>query len=363
MVEAVVFAGISTLLYHLGMGFVLFLVPLQVVLVRRGRRPFFTSLGAAFALILVVKLIIQGGEVGGEAAPFLLLELAVVLALMGGLVLVQVPELFPHTRLPATRRVTRLVAVTAAVGVLTLPLVVYLRGNQTFNAGLREVFDALAAALQRALGGGAGLEAPPAEGAPAAPAVPAPGGLDAGLFQAAFSGQALMAFVGQIFWRGYLFSYFLMLGLSWWLGTRLGTRFAGRPAWRGGGRAAGEGEPAAGAWPRVAQFRLSDAYVWPLIGSLAVILLGLVVELGALELAAWNAGVTLLFLYGVSGIGVLQYFLRRFRVPRGMRVLLAILLAILVLSPRANLAVFILIPGLGVSEIWLKYRTRERSNG
>jgi hypothetical protein len=361
VVEAVVFAGISTLLYHLGMGFVLFLVPLQVVLVRRGRRPFFTSLGAAFALILVVKLIIQGGSIGGEAAPFSLLEISVVLAFMGGLVLVQVPELFPQTRLPAMRRVTRLVAVTAAVGVVSLPLVLYLRGSETFNAGLREVFDALAAALQRTLGGGAGLEAPPATGVPEA--VPAPGGMDAGLLQAAFSGEALMSFVGQIFWRGYLFSYLLMLGLSWWLGTRLGTRFPSRPSWRGGRSPEGGEAPATRAWPRIVEFRLPDAYVWPLIASLAVILLGLVVDLGPLGLAAWNAGVILLFLYGVSGIGVLQYFLRRFRVPRGMRVLLAILLCILVFSPRANLAVFILIPGLGVSEIWLKYRTRERSNG
>jgi hypothetical protein len=46
-----------------------------------------------------------------------------------------------------------------------------------------------------------------------------------------------------------------------------------------------------------------------------------------------------------------------------MRLLLGFLLCVLVMSPRANLAVFILIPGLGVSEIWLKYRTKERSNG
>jgi len=357
VVEAVVFAGVSTLLYHLGMGFVLFLVPLQVVLVRKGRRPFFASLGIAFLLILVVKLVIQGGAIDEAAAPFLLLEMSVVLALVGGLALVQVPELFPETNVPPMRRVTRLVLATALAGVLSLPLILYLRGNEAFNAGLREVFDALALALQRTFGPGS----------------------EAMIGQAAFSGQALLGFVGEIFWRGFLFSYLVLLGLSWWLGTRLGFRFPGR-SWGPPGAAPEAAEPDAIApeagpdlpanrdfparpWPRIREFRLPDTYIWPLIGSLAVVLLSLVVDLGPLELAAWNAGVILLFLYGVSGIGVLQFFLRKFRVPRGMRLMLAIILGILVFSPRANLAVFILIPGLGVSEIWLKYRTRERSNG
>jgi hypothetical protein len=34
----------------------------------------------------------------------------------------------------------------------------------------------------------------------------------------------------------------------------------------------------------------------------------------------------------------------------------------LALTPRIGIAVFILIPALGVSEVWLKYRREERSN-
>ena len=43
MLEALIFAGVSTLLYHLGMGFLFFLVPVQVVGVRRGRRSFLVT--------------------------------------------------------------------------------------------------------------------------------------------------------------------------------------------------------------------------------------------------------------------------------------------------------------------------------
>jgi hypothetical protein len=427
LLEALIFAGVSTLLYHLGMGFLFFLVPVQVVGVRRGRRSFLVTMGLAFVFILAVKLVSQAGAPGGDAAPFLVMEAFVVLVLMAGLAAVQLPGMYPRIPIPPLRRVTRLVLVTAIAGLISLPVILYLRGNEPFNAGLLQVFDSLAGGLQRSLG------MPGAEGAKVTPGgggdEPAGGGatfsqgaesggdttlrrgaevssepppmargLPAGPFSGVYSlariaasGRALMEFVGMVFWRGFLFSYFLLVGASWWLGTRLGVRFPGRgptglhspwrralfsretpPAGTGTDGSGPHGEApgasvAVGAavrdWPRVVDFRLPDTYIWPLIASLATILIGLMVPLGALELAAWNLAAIVLFLYGLSGIGVLQFFLRKFRVPRGMRLLLAFLLGVLLLSPRANLAVIILIPGLGVSEIWLRYRTRERSNG
>jgi hypothetical protein len=434
LLEAVIFAGVSTLLYHLGMGFLFFLVPLQAVRVRRGRRSFFVTMGLAFGFILAVKLVSQAGAPGASAAPFLLMETFEVLVLMAGLATVQLPGLFPELSIPPLRRVTRLVLVTGLAGLISVPVILHLRDNETFNAGLLQVFDSLAAGLQRSLDAvelgapPAGAEAPegqtapggpeaPGSGAPAtsAPAqgpgrgvlenadtfpqaTPGSGAMPPGPFSGAYSlariassGRALMEFVGVVFWRFFLFSYFLLVGLSWWLGSRLGIRFpsggsARWASWRGtvfGARTgrdpgvaaerAGVGAlsqeaqpaavPGAGQWPRVLDFRLPDTYIWPLIGSLAVVLIGLMTPLGVLDLVAWNLAAIVLFLYGVSGIGVLQFFLRKFRVPRGMRVLLAIMLGVLLLSPRANLAVIILVPGLGVSEIWLRYRTRERSNG
>jgi hypothetical protein len=369
VVEAVVFAGVSTLLYHLGMGFLLFLVPLQVVLVRKGRKTFFTSLALALALIVVIKLVIHGGRIDASTAPFLLLEMFVVFVLTAGLVLIQLPELFPQARRFAVRRVTRLVLVTAVAGLLSIPLILYLRGNQAFTAGMAEVFDALAAGLTKAFGEDAIRGADAIIGEDAIRGADALEGGDVGV--TASAGRTLMAFVGRIFWRGYLFSYFLVLGFSWWLGTLVGARFRARPSlsllpehYHGGtrGETGPKGRSVDERWPKFADFHLPDAYIWPLIGALAVVLLGLVAPLGALELAAWNAAVIFLFLYGLCGLGVLQYFLRKFRVPRGMRWLLAFCLCVLLFSPRANLAVFILVPALGVSEIWLKYRTKERSN-
>jgi len=54
--------------------------------------------------------------------------------------------------------------------------------------------------------------------------------------------------------------------------------------------------------------------------------------------------------------------LRRLNVRPRIRWLLIIAIVILAMTPRIGIAVLILIPGLGVSEVWLKYRRDERSN-
>jgi hypothetical protein len=327
VVEAIVFAAVSTLLYYLGTGFLLFLIPLQVALVRKGTRVFLASLGLAFALILAVKFVIpQVTSVQG--APFVVMEMFVVVALMAGLVLSQLPDLTAAASF-GKRRVVRFLAATAAAGLLSVPVILYLRASTEFTSGLSQLFDGLAGALNRAFrDAGAGQ----------------PLGAEAAL--ATLSGRQLQQFIGEVFWRSFLLAFFLLLAASWWLGSWVGARSLGRRA----------------ELPRPRSFRLPELYIWPLIGALGLLLLSLATSLGPLGYAAWNAALILMFLYGVAGVGVLQFLLERYRVPRGMRWLLGLILVILVLTPRANLVVLIGLPALGVSEIWLKYRSKERSN-
>ena len=113
---------------------------------------------------------------------------------------------------------------------------------------------------------------------------------------------------------------------------------------------------------RVADFKLPDRYVWPLIASLALVVLNLIVPLEPLEVLAWNALLIFAFLYGISGLGIIRFLLSKLKVRPGIRWLLIIGIIILAMTPRIGIAVLILIPGLGVSEVWLKYRREERSN-
>ncbi len=325
VIEAIVFAAVSTLLYHLGMGFVLFLIPLQVVLIRRGRKSFAISLGLALTLIIVVKLILLGRTQDPAAAPFLLVEIATVLSLMGGLVLIQLPELssdFERYRLP---RVLRLLITTGAAGVVSVPVILYLRGSEEFILRMQEIFSALASNLNRAFNEAEAFNLLSGSG----------------MFQA----ESLMQISSTFLLRSFLFDYFLLLTFSWWLGTVIGARSVGKNH----------------GLTRIVDFQLPDTYVWPLIVSLGLVLVTLLVPVEFLEILAWNSLLILVFLYGVAGLGILRFLLKKLKIPTGFRWLLIIAIIILAMTPRINLIILILVPGLGVSETWLKYRREERS--
>jgi hypothetical protein len=325
LIEAALFAALAALLYHLGLGFLLFLVPVQVVLVRRGPRSFYAAAGFTFVLVMAVKLVFAGGGLGG-ALPFLVAEGATVAAMLGGLVLVQLPEIEEGLVRTKLRRVPRLLAVTALAGLMAVPVVLYLRADETFTGGLREMFGGLAATLNRALRGTEGLDLLGETGSEL------------------IKPEALMEAVREFLWRSFLFGYFFVLAFAWRVGSAIGARTIGQKA----------------GFRPLRDFSMPDSYIWPLIGSLAVVAVNLVVPLGVLELAAWNLLLIMALLYGLTGLGIIRFLLRKYRLPPALRWLLVGGIVVMALTPRLNLAVMVLVPGLGVSEIWVKYR-KERS--
>jgi hypothetical protein len=319
VVGTLVAAGVSVLLYHLGIGLPAFLIPLQVVRVRRGARHFLVAAAVAFTAIAGVRLALAAGELGGAGTPALVLELSVVLVMLAGLAWIQLPELLGRPALLPGGRVVRLLIATAAAGLASVPLISYLGRSQAFAAGLGRLFDAAAAVLNRLLD---------------------PAGGEAG-----FRGEELAAMTRAVFLRSYLLDYLLVLTFCWWVGTVLGARSLGRRP---------------GITP-LARFRPAEALIWPLIAGLGLVLLDLVLPLGPLELAGWNLLLAMLFVYGLAGLGILRFLLDRFGAPRGMRFAAWLMLGVLAFAPGVNAALAVLISGLGVSETWINYRNRERS--
>ena len=319
MVGTLVAAGVSALLYHLGIGLPAFLIPLQVVRVRKGARHFLVAAALAFVAIAGVRLALAAGQLSGAGTPALVLELSVVLGMLAGLAWIQLPELMGRPALLPGGRVVRLLVATAAAGLASVPLISYLGRNQAFTAGLGRLFDAAAALLNRLLD---------------------PSGAEAG-----FRGEELAAMTQAVFLRSYLLDYLLVLTFCWWVGTALGARSLGRRP---------------GITP-LARFRPAEALIWPLILGLALVLLNLVVPIGPLELAGWNLLLVMLFIYGLAGLGILRFLLDRLGAPRGMRLLTWLVLGALAFAPGVNAALAVLVSGLGVSETWINYRNRERS--
>jgi hypothetical protein len=346
VIEILIFAAVSTLLYRLGMGPLLFLIPLQVLYVRRGKKSFGWAALLTLGLILAIGLFLArrfpmgGADLSGaamsegalsqaaltQAAPFLFLDMAVAVLLIGGLALIQLPEMSPELQIPRLPRVTRHIIATAIAGLLCVPVILYLRGNDIFTAGMREFIGTMFNGMNRAIGASGGDAIQPG-------AQP-------------IQTDALLEIINTVLLRSFLFSYFLVLSFSWWLGTIIGARSIGRHP----------------GLTRIADFKLPDRYVWPLIASLALVVLNLVLPAEPLAILAWNALLILAFLYGVSGLGIIRFLLRKLNVRPGVRWLLIMALVILAMTPRIGIVVLILVPGLGVSEVWLKYRKEERSN-
>jgi hypothetical protein len=336
VIEILVFAALSTLLYRLGMGPFLFLIPLQVLYVRRGKRSFGWAAVLSLVFILAIGYVLTRKWTPGDAAvsattlalqmASMVFELTIVMLMIGGLTLILLPEMSPELGLPRYPRVTRLVLVTGIAGILSIPTFLYLAGNEAFTATIRDFFASLVQATNNA------ISATQSEGLTTT--------------VNPIQTESLLEFIGKVLRRTYLFYYFLILTFSWWLGTVIGARSMGK----------------ASGLTRIVDFKLPDRYVWPLIASLALVMLNLIVQVQALEILAWNALLIFTFLYGIAGLGIIRYLLRKLRVRPGVRWLLIIGIIILALTPRIGIAVLLLIPGLGVSEVWLKYRREERSN-
>jgi hypothetical protein len=106
----------------------------------------------------------------------------------------------------------------------------------------------------------------------------------------------------------------------------------------------------------LARFRLEAAFLWPLIASWAAIGMDLLVGLAGFSYLAWNAGLAMLFLYGLQGLAILRFLFEKHRLPRFLWFVLVAGLLALAASPRAGLAVAVALPLFGVSENWIRYR-------
>lgn len=325
--ETGLFALASVLLAQMGLGIFLFLVPLQVLHARRGERSLVLAGAAVIAAVAAIRLI--GAAARGvveQSRGMLIVELVALSLLILGLVLVDTYGNRPLPVLGARlRAVPRLIGATLAAALLCVPVLLVLRSRPDFGQAISGVFRDAADTVSAAVAQGSrGLQIE--------------GGIDA----EGLAGR-LQAVAAEVFPRSVALYYFAILTFSWWAGNRSAARAAGAQR------------------SRLIGFFLPDGYVWPLIVSLALVLADVAFGVGIAGYVGWNAGLVMLFLYGLQGLGVVQFVFARYSVSRALRLLTYVVLVVLFLSPGANMAVVVGLPGLGVSEIWLRYRTRRRN--
>ncbi len=315
----------SILLFRFGLLGLVFLVPIQLVWIRRGEESgLLASAGflVGIALLKGVDLIRLRQIAGPEevAASLVLLDLVFAAGLLLGLFAMNSERLVVSTGENATRVLTVAERMLAAIGVgaavygPTIGLVVAGDAADAIIATqiemLRPLFSATGASSD-----------------------------EIGL---------LTEIVMSALLSGLLFGYFVLLIGNWWIGIQFAfkSRFslpAGNPVMA---RLAGY---------ELTEFRLPTYLVWALIGAWGGVLASITLELGWISYLFWNAAFVMLALYAIQGIAIVWFYLDKRKMQRGARVGLAVAFVIGLLIPGLQLLIGLGLPGLGVSEIWIDY--------
>ncbi len=316
--EILLFTLSSLLLYHTGVGFVLFLVPLQIVASRRGIRSLALAVGVFFAVFLLIRFW-PSAFASGHPLPDILgtIEIGVTGVLLLGMLVVN----FPFPRRPRT--LVMLLAATALAGALALPAAVWLSRVPAFQQAMDALFTEVSKTLSSVL-------------APTADTGAAP--FFAQMLQPARLRQLSEAYL----LRSLLADYALMLAFSWWAGQAAASRAR---LMLGAERGF-----------RLSRFRLESGWLWPLIVSGALVLADLFFGISVWAYAAWNIGLVLLFLFGLQGMAIVLFLFEKYRIPRLLWFMFIAGLVILAASPGAGLFIVLAIPLLGISENWIRYR-------
>ena len=148
----------------------------------------------------------------------------------------------------------------------------------------------------------------------------------------------------ELIYKNYLFAIFILITGSWWVSANIYKRIEKKEPYY------------------IENFVLPEVLIWPLLISWSGILLDAFFGIGVFGYFFWNAGLIMLFLYGLHGFGIIRFFFRKRRISRGRIFLFGLFLIILLLWPGINLIVIIGIPGLGLSELWIKYRKVKEEN-
>lgn len=316
-IEIGIFAAVSLGLYLLTPGVFLFLIPLQMLAIRRGSSAFNLAALLLVMLAALVELAMAGWRSDLPAEDDYLRNIGLFLSalLLGGLWLVNQPRVLPY------RSLLRILIATGAAGLIAVPFVGGLVSDPEFIPTMREYI-----ARQPILR--LGIAPTEASGVTGVPAI---------------TSEQIDLFIdtiGTVLLRGVLFLYLVYLMAAWWLGSLWGARTIGIRSPIG----------------RLLTFRLEPWCIWALLLSGAAVLGDALGDLGVLGYVGWNLFSVFLLLFALQGIGVLQWLFRRYNVPGPMRIMIAVAMVFMLFRSVLTFIPVFGLPLLGLSETWVDFK-------
>lgn len=135
---------------------------------------------------------------------------------------------------------------------------------------------------------------------------------------------------------------------SWWIGSFYAARKALRET------QAGESLLAS---IRLASMHVPSFALWPTLLSWALLFVALLTkQTGFLAAAAWNIALCSASFYAMQGMGIVSHLFKQFNANRLLRILAPLAIAAVALSSTAGALILIVLPLLGITEVWLPYR-------
>lgn len=289
-----------------------FLLPVQFAFGRFGRRVGGAAAGIAAAGIAGV----QGWRMASTGASGLFAFAAGIappLVLLGALALLNCPIW------GGWAKAYKIICVSLACALCAIPLLVLLEGDASLKNYLEKLFGDFLAPLRSALGEGYEASAMAAS-------------LDPGDLVASFLAMLRDSYAALLL---------LYIGGSYRIGNRL----------------SGPGSPGREETAAIDELRLPYPLLWAFLASWSLVLAA--VLLHAPEWASaipWNCALALSLAYAAQGFGIVTHVFKRWKMPRSLRILFAVMAVLALATPTAGMAVAITLPLLGVTEIWIPYR-------
>ncbi len=301
----------SILIFQISVVFFLFAVPLFIIQKRYGVQYLFMA-GFFVALVIVIQTVIRGSGIEGKSLrQFLIIaELAYPLAIIGGVMAVSYYRM---------RTLHLLIAATAGFAILSIPMIYYYSGNEEIVTLLKDQIIYVSDIFSK---GAASSDS-----------------FESAVLVKELQPDRIIEATSKLVLRNYLLAYFIMLTGSWYFADAVSRRWLKKPKFK------------------LVDFIVPETLIWPLIVSLVCVLADVFMGIGWIGHLMWNSTFIMALIYGLHGIGLIEYLLNRYKVSRSRRRFIVIISIAVLLLPGINLVILIGVPVLGVSELWIRYRT------
>lgn len=314
---AVILAAVSS---QFGLLLFFFTVPLYTLYYRKGFSDLLIALGAVF-VILISLAIWKTRLVTDTDLRRALIVIEMIIPVLLTLGLFFVIDVIPV--ISGYRRLIRMLMATAAAMLVFVPVFLLLSQNQVFTEAVTSQLNAVAGVF-------AGGET---------------GTYETEVMKSYLGDEGLVGYMKNFYRKSAGAIYFLILLISSRAADMVMFRFGRRDILK------------------LVNFKVPEILLWPMLLTAVAVLVEVfdLLKLGFVSPIIWNAGLILLFLWGLQGLAIIRSIFIRFRIPDGLRLMTEFILIMILVMPGINLIVIIGLPVLGISETWINLRNSIRS--